>query len=156
MKKNYAMTLLFLLGFLASIPLYAQQTVKGKVTAKEDGQPLPGASILVQGTSTGAVTDIDGNYSIDVPDSDAILVFSFIGFDSRSLPVGSSTILDVVLATSASDLDEFIVTAFGISQDKKSLGYAAQSIDSEAITSTLQPNVVNALQGQVAGVQVTK
>ncbi|REG91424.1 SusC/RagA family TonB-linked outer membrane protein [Algoriphagus antarcticus] len=155
MKKNYAMTLLFLLGFLASVPLYAQQTVKGKVIAQEDGEPLPGASILIQGTSTGTVTDIDGYYSIDVPNADAVLVFSFIGFNSKSLPVGSATTLDVVLATSASDLDEFIVTAFGISQEKKSLGYAAQSIDSEAITSTRQQNVVNALQGQVAGVQVT-
>lgn len=155
MKKNYAMTLLFLLGFLASVPLYAQQTVKGKVTAQEDGEPLPGASILIQGTSTGTVTDIDGNYSIEVPNANTVLVFSFIGFDSKSLTVGSATTLDVVLATSASDLDEFIVTAFGISQEKKSLGYAAQSIDSEAITATKQTNVVNALQGQVAGVQVT-
>src|SRR5690606_29806703 len=108
MKKNYAMTLLFLLGFLASVPLYAQQTVKGKVTAKEDGEPLPGASILIQGTSKGAVTDIDGNYSIDVPNAQSVLVFSFIGFDSKILTVGSSSVLDVVLETSASDLDEFI------------------------------------------------
>ncbi|PZX57724.1 TonB-linked SusC/RagA family outer membrane protein [Algoriphagus ratkowskyi] len=155
MKKNYVMTLLFLLGILVSIPLYAQQTVKGKVIAQEDGKPLPGASILIQGTNTGTVTDIDGFYSINVPNAKSVLVFSFIGFDSKSLPVGSATILDVVLATSASDLDEFIVTAFGISQEKKSLGYAAQSIDSEAITATKQVNVVNALQGQVAGVQVT-
>jgi TonB-linked SusC/RagA family outer membrane protein len=155
MKKNYAMTLLFLLGFLASIPLYAQQTVKGKVIAQEDGEPLPGASVLIQGTGTGTVTDIDGNYSIAVPNANTVLVFSFIGFDSKSLKVGSATTLDVVLATSASDLDEFIVTAFGISQEKKSLGYAAQSVDSEAILATKQVNVVNALQGQVAGVQVT-
>ncbi|MEB2779671.1 SusC/RagA family TonB-linked outer membrane protein [Algoriphagus sp. C2-6-M1] len=155
MKKNYAMTLLFLLGFLASVPLYAQQTVQGKVTAQEDGGPLPGASVLIQGTNTGTVTDIDGFYTIDVPNADAVLVFSFIGFDSKSLAVGSAITLDVVLATAASDLDEFIVTAFGISQEKKSLGYAAQSIDSEAITTSRQPNIVNALQGQVAGVQVT-
>ena len=155
MKKNYAMSLLFLLGFLGSIPLYAQQTVKGKVTSKEDGESLPGASILIQGTNTGTVTDIDGFYSLEVPNEDAVLVFSFIGFDSKSLPVGSATTLDVVLAASASSLDEIIVTAFGISQEKKSLGYAAQSIDAEAITATKQPNIVNALQGQVAGVQVT-
>ncbi|MDR7127808.1 TonB-linked SusC/RagA family outer membrane protein [Algoriphagus sp. 4150] len=155
MKKNYAMTLLFLLGFLGSIPLYAQQTLKGRVTAQEDGEPLPGASIVIKGSNTGTVTDIDGYYSIDVPGTGSVLVFSFIGFAPKSLPVGSLTTLDVTLAPSAADLDEFIVTAFGISQEKKSLGYAAQSIDSEAITSTRQPNIVNALQGQVAGVQVT-
>ncbi|WP_296698874.1 SusC/RagA family TonB-linked outer membrane protein [Algoriphagus sp.] len=155
MKKSYSLTLLFLFGFLLSIPTYAQQTVRGKVTAQEDGQPLPGVSILIQGTTTGTVTDIDGNYSISVPSSESVLVFSFIGFDSQSLSVGSNSVLDVSLAVSTSELDEFIVTAFGISQEKKSLGYAAQSIDSEAITTSRQPNVVNALQGQVAGVQVT-
>lgn len=149
------MTLLFLFGFLLSVGSYAQQTVKGKVTSKEDGMPLPGASILIQGTSTGTVTDIDGNYSIAVPTQNASLVFSFIGFDSKTLKVGALTELNTILSASASDLDEVIVTAFGISQDKKSLGYSAQSIDSEAITTSRQPNVVNALQGQVAGVQVT-
>jgi TonB-linked SusC/RagA family outer membrane protein len=155
MKKSYLITLLFLFGFLLSFSTYAQQNVKGKVSSKEDGMPLPGASILIQGTSTGTVTDIDGMYSIEVPNQNSVLIFSFIGFDKKTLKVGTSTKLDVILAASASDLDEVIVTAFGISQDKKALGYAAQSIDSEAITTSRQPNVVNALQGQVAGVQVT-
>ncbi|WP_439488397.1 SusC/RagA family TonB-linked outer membrane protein [Algoriphagus sp.] len=155
MKKNYAMTLLFLLGFLAYIPLYAQQTVTGKVTAQEDGMPLPGVSIVVQGTTTGAVTDLEGNYSISVPNSESILVFSFIGFKTVSKAVGNNSTVNVAMPTEDSELDEFIVTAFGISQEKKSLGYSAQSIDAEAITATKQPNLVNALQGQVAGVQVT-
>jgi TonB-linked SusC/RagA family outer membrane protein len=155
MKKSYSLTLLFLFGFLLSIPTYAQQMVRGKVTSQEDGQPLPGVSILIQGTTTGTVTDIDGNYSISVPNSESVLVFSFIGFEEQSLTVGSNSELNVSLAVSTSDLDEFIVTAFGISQEKKALGYAAQSIDAEEITATRQPNVVNALQGQVAGVQVT-
>lgn len=149
------MTLLFLFGFLISISTYAQQTVRGKVTAQEDGQALPGVSIVIQGTTTGTVTNIDGEYSINVPNSESVLVFSFIGFETQNVTVGANTQLDVSLATSTSDLDEFIVTAFGISQEKKALGYSAQSIDSEAITTTRQPNVVNALQGQVAGVQVT-
>lgn len=155
MKKSYSMTLLFLFGFLISISTYAQQTVRGKVTAQEDGQALPGVSIVIQGTTTGTVTNIDGEYSINVPNSESVLVFSFIGFETQNVTVGANTQLDVSLATSTSDLDEFIVTAFGISQEKKALGYSAQSIDSEAITTTRQPNVVNALQGQVAGVQVT-
>lgn len=155
MKKSYSLTWLFLIGFLLSIPSYAQQMVKGKVTAQEDGQAIPGVSVVIQGTTTGTVTNIDGEYSINVPNSESVLVFSFIGFETQNVTVGANTQLDVTLSTSTSDLDEFIVTAFGISQEKKALGYSAQSIDSEAITTTRQPNVVNALQGQVAGVQVT-
>jgi len=155
MKKSYALSLVFLFGFLLSLPAYAQQEVKGKVKAKEDGNPLPGVSIVIQGTTTGTITDLDGNYSITVPGAQSILVYSFIGFSTKTLTVGNSSAIDIILAAGTSELDEFIVTAFGISQEKKSLGYAAQSIDSEAITSSRQQNVVNALQGQVAGVQIT-
>lgn len=155
MKKSYLLTMLFLFGLMLSVPLYAQQTIKGKVTSQEDGEPLPGVSILIQGTTTGAVTDIDGNYSISVPNSESVLVFSFIGFESQTRRVGNNSEINVILAFSSSELDEVIVTAFGISQEKKSLGYSAQSIDAEEITTAKQPNIVNALQGQVAGVQVT-
>ena len=155
MKNSYKTMLLFLIGLMAYIPLYAQQNVSGKVTAQEDGSGLPGVSIIIKGTSTGTVSDIDGNYSISVPGPDAVLVYSFIGYSTKEVSVGSTTQLNVVLSVEESELDEFIVTAFGISQEKKALGYAAQSIDAEAITATKQPNIVNALQGQVAGVQVT-
>ncbi|UZD24245.1 SusC/RagA family TonB-linked outer membrane protein [Algoriphagus halophytocola] len=155
MKKNYAMTLLFLLSFLGSIPLFAQQNITGKVTAQEDGMPLPGVSIVIQGTTTGAVTDLDGNYSISVPNAESVLVYSFIGFETVTRTVGNNSTINVAMPTETSELDEFIVTAFGISQEKKALGYSAQSVDAEAITATKQPNIVNALQGQVAGVQVT-
>lgn len=155
MKKSYAYSLLFLMFMLCSLPLYAQQQVSGTVTTEEDGLPLPGVSVVIEGTNMGVVSDIDGNYSIEVPNSQAVLVFSFIGYETQKVPVGNASSLDVTLSVEISELNEFIVTAFGISQEKKSLGYAAQSVDAEAITSTKQPNVVNALQGQVAGVQVT-
>jgi TonB-linked SusC/RagA family outer membrane protein len=155
MKNCYKSAMLLLIGFLASISLYAQQTVSGKVTASEDGSPLPGVSILIKGTSTGSVSNIDGNYSISVPESGSVLVFSFIGYETKEVTVGSSSQINVSLNVEESELDEFIVTAFGISQEKKALGYAAQSIDANEITKTKQNNVVNALQGQVAGVQVT-
>ncbi|WP_163381997.1 SusC/RagA family TonB-linked outer membrane protein [Cyclobacterium sp. SYSU L10401] len=156
MNRNFTYCLLLISLLLLQVPLMAQQrTVSGKVTSTEDGEVLPGVSIVIEGTTTGTVSDIDGNYSIDVPGPDAVLVFSFIGFASQSQQVGSNQSLNVALSPEAGDLDEFIVTAFGISQEKKSLGYAAQSIDSEAITKMKQPNLVNALQGQVAGVQVT-
>ncbi|GAB3222185.1 SusC/RagA family TonB-linked outer membrane protein [Algoriphagus aestuariicola] len=154
MMKSY-FTMLFLMVFLLAFPAMAQQQVRGKVTSSEDGLPLPGVSILIQGTSTGTVSDVDGNYSISVPGPDAVLIFSFIGYQNKTQTVGNSTTINIALATETSQLDEVIVTAFGISQEKKSLGYAAQNIDAAEITKTRQPNVVNSLQGQVAGVQVT-
>ncbi|MHA7128091.1 SusC/RagA family TonB-linked outer membrane protein [Algoriphagus namhaensis] len=155
MKKNYAFALVFLASFLLSVPLFAQQEVTGTVKTQDDGLPLPGVSIIIEGTTQGTVSDIDGNYSITVPNSEAVLVFSFIGYETQRKVVGNNSKIDVSLMVEVSQLNEVIVTAFGISQEKKALGYAAQSVDAEAITATKQQNVVNALQGQVAGVQVT-
>lgn len=154
MKKSYIL-MLFLMVCSLAFPAFAQQQVSGKVTSTEDGLPLPGVSILIQGTSTGTVTDVDGNYAIAVPGPEAVLTFSFIGYQNKNLTVGNNTTLNVSLATETSQLDEVIVTAFGISQEKKSLGYSAQSIDADQIVKSKQPNVVNSLQGQAAGVQVT-
>ncbi len=155
MKKSYFVSFLFLVGFLMSMPLHAQQTITGKVTAEEDGNPLPGVSVVIQGTSIGTVTDLEGNYSIEASGPESVLNFSFIGFETQRITVGNNTSINVVMSTEESQLDEVIVTAFGISQEKKSLGYSAQSVDAEAITKSRQPNLVNSLQGQVAGVQVT-
>ncbi|MDN3203239.1 SusC/RagA family TonB-linked outer membrane protein [Algoriphagus sediminis] len=155
MKKSYAYSLLFLMGLLCFNPLYAQVSVSGTVTTSGDGLPLPGVSIVVEGTTQGAVTSIDGTYTISAPSTESVLVFSFIGYETQRRTVGNNSTINVVMSEEASELNEVIVTAFGISQEKKALGYAAQSIDSEAITKTRQQNVVNALQGQVAGVQVT-
>src|SRR5690606_16256270 len=154
MKKSYIFVP-FLMICLLAFPAIAQQQISGKVTSAEDGLPLPGVSILLQGTKTGAVTDIDGNYSIGVPGPNAVLIFSFIGYQDKNVPVGNNSTLDVTLLVETSQLDEVIVTAFGISQEKKSLGYSAQNINADEIIKSKQPNVVNALQGQVAGVQVT-
>ncbi len=115
---------------------------------------LSGVTIIVGGTTKGTTTDFDGNYSI-VASSGDILQFSYIGMLSKEVTVGSSNMINVILQEDSEQLDEVIVTAFGISQEKKSLGYAAQNIDADAITKTKQTNLVSALQGQVAGVQIT-
>ncbi|GAB3000407.1 TonB-dependent receptor [Cyclobacterium sediminis] len=136
--------------------LVAQQiNIQGKVTAAEDPAGLPGVSIVAEGTGTGTVSDINGNFSINVPNQNTVLVFSYIGYASQSITVGTQKTLNVVMESEAKGLDEFIVTAFGISQEKKSLGYSAQNIDAEAITKVKQPNLVSSLQGQAAGVQIT-
>lgn len=156
MKKNSTYYLLMVLFLMLNGTLMAQQiNIQGKVTAAEDPAGLPGVSIVAEGTGTGTVSDINGNYSINVPNENTVLVFSYIGYASQSITVGTQQTLNVIMESEAKGLDEFIVTAFGISQEKKSLGYAAQNIDAEAITKTKQPNLVNSLQGQAAGVQVT-
>ncbi len=129
------------------------QTITGTVS-DVSGTPLPGVSIVVDGTSRGTTTDFDGNYSINASQGDN-LVFSYLGMKSITLAVGSQTVLNVTMEEDAEQLGEVVVTAFGIAQEKKSLGYAVQSIDAESITQTKQPNLVSSLQGQVAGVQIT-
>lgn len=150
MKK---FTLVFTLVFFAMGSILAQRTITGTVT-EDGGDPLIGASIMVKGTTTGAVTDIDGSYSIDVPASGSILVFSYTGYGTQEIELTSSNVVDVVLETSSEVFEEFTVTALGIEREKKSLGYAVQEVQGDAVTAVGDQNVVSALTGKVAGVQV--
>ncbi|HET8736662.1 MAG TPA: SusC/RagA family TonB-linked outer membrane protein [Pricia sp.] len=136
-------------------PLLAQtKRVTGTVTAAEDGTPLPGVNVLVQGTTTGTQTDFDGNYAIEANATD-ILVFSYIGMTSQNIEIGASETIDVALVEAANELDEVVVTALGIERQRKSLSYATQGVDSEELTQARSVNVVNGLSGKVAGLSVT-
>ncbi|MFP4291658.1 MAG: SusC/RagA family TonB-linked outer membrane protein [Cyclobacteriaceae bacterium] len=140
----------------SSLTAWAQErTVSGKVTALENDEPLPGVNVLLKGTSTGTVTDVEGNYRISVPSDDAVLVFSFIGYETTEQQVNGRSTINVSLAPGLEQLSEVVVTSFGIEQEKQSLGYAVQEISSREITEARQPNLVNSLQGRVAGVQIT-
>jgi hypothetical protein len=119
--------------------MYAQQTVTGNVTSGEDNSPLPGASIVLLGTTTGAVTDADGNYSIELPDLTGTLKFSFIGFQSTQEAVNGRTTINVTLSPSTEMLDEVVITALGITREKKALGYS-----------------ITEVSGSVAGVVITQ
>ncbi|MCK5136395.1 MAG: SusC/RagA family TonB-linked outer membrane protein [Bacteroidales bacterium] len=136
--------------------MYAQHTVTGKITSAEDGSALPGASILVEGTTTGAVSDVDGNYSISAPDPNGVLVFSFIGFQSEEVNINGRTVIDITLAPSVSALDEVVVTALGISKEKKALGYAVTEVSGADLNNVKESNVINQLAGRVAGVVITQ
>ena len=106
-----------------SVPIFAQMQVSG--TVKDNtGELLPGVTIVVKGTSQGTVTDIDGSYSLGVPDAQSILVFSFVGMETAEVNTDGRPTVNVVLETSSIAIDEVIVTALGISRDKKSLGYS--------------------------------
>ena len=147
--KNTFIVCTFLLFFCNS---YGQE-ISGLVT-DVSGAPLPGVTIVVGGTNKGTTTDFDGNYTIAASTGN-VLRFSYLGMKTQSVTVGLANVINVTMEEDSEQLSEVIVTAFGISQEKKALGYAAQSIDAESITQTKQTNLVSALQGQVAGVQIT-
>ncbi len=150
MKKQ----LLFLLFSIISVTLFGR-TVTGTVTQKSDGEPVIGASVMVKGTSSGVMTDIDGKYSIEVSNNKAVLVFTYIGYNTETVKVDGRSVIDVVMTENATVLDEVVVTAMGQVQEKKKLNYAVQSLNSDELTAGVTPNMVNSLQGKIAGVNVS-
>lgn len=152
--KRFVFVLLLLL--LVGFNLIQGQGVQvtGSVTSSEDGTALPGVSVVVRGTTIGAVTDFEGNYSITVPESATTLMFSFVGMVTQEIDIAGQTIIEVVLDNSTTRLDEVVVTALGISREKKSLGYAQQEISAEDANITSNINLKSAIAGKVAGVQI--
>lgn len=135
--------------------VFAQQRVTGTITGSDDGLPLPGVNVLVKGTMTGVITDYDGKYSIDVPGQDAVLVFSFIGYEVSEVPVNGQSVIDVVLYPDMKKIDEVVVTALGVTKQARSVGYATTKVSTREIERANAINPVNALQGKVAGVSIT-
>ena len=140
---------------LCSSMLLAQKTITGKVTGTEDGSALPGVTVAVKGTTTGTITDLEGNYKITVPAGSNTLVFTFVGMKTQEVEIGTKTSVDVALEPSATQLEGVVVTALGISREKKSLGYAVQDVKGEELTKAKENNIVNSLSGKVSGIQVT-
>ncbi len=140
---------------LFAIPLLAQERViTGKVTSSEDSSPLPGVNISVKGTTRGTTTDGNGNYSLNLPGDAKTLIYSFIGFVRQEVSIGNQSVIDLSLAADASQLQEVVVTALGISRDKKALNYAVQEVKADKLNFARDQNVGNALAGKVAGVQI--
>ena len=141
----------FLLVFAFGFSMQAQ-SISGTVS-DENGVPLPGATVLVEGTSNGVSTDFDGNYSINASSGDT-LVFSFVGYTSQSVVVGSSSTINVSLQPDNA-LEEVVVTALGVKRNVKAVGYSITQVDGGEISDNKTTNAINALQGKVAGVMVT-
>ncbi len=140
-----------LFGFQA---ILAQNIQITGTVSDADGVPLPGVSVVLQGTTTGTATDINGNYSLTAP-SNGVLEFSSVGMKAQEIPVEGRTTINVTLEEEALLMDEVVVTALGISREKKSLGYAVQEVDEETLNSSIQDDAISALSGKVAGVQVS-
>lgn len=145
---------LFLLLCIGVVGAYAQRTITGKVTSAEDKSTIPGATVIVKGTTIGTITDMDGKYTIIVPANKNILMFSYVGMITVEKTLGESNVLDVVLSASIQELEGIVVTALGIPREKKSLGYATQEVKGDELNVVKTDNFVNSLSGRVAGVQV--
>lgn len=126
-----------LLALLMLVTLFVQaqpRQVTGTVTGSDDGMPLPGVSIQVKGTTSGGTTDMDGKFSLNVPAGANVLVFSFVGYKAQEVEIGDRTIVNVILETESLKVDEVVVTALGITREKKSLGYSVQEVKGGDIT----------------------
>lgn len=147
--------LLFLVALAIGYQSYGQDIeVTGKVTSSKDGSLQPAVTVVQKGTGNGTVTSLQGAYSIKVP-SNAVLVFTEIGFVSKEVPVNGRRQIDVSMDENASELNAVVVTALGIERQKRTLGYSIQEIKGSTVERSNAPNVVNALAGKIASVNVT-
>ncbi|MES2809611.1 MAG: TonB-dependent receptor [Bacteroidota bacterium] len=152
MKKQFIYSLLLV---LLSLQVMAQSKITGKVTDSKDGSGLPGVTVAVKGVPGGTQTDVNGAFSIDVADqASAVLVFTYLGYASQEIPAAGKTAIDVKLVESAKTIDEVVVIGYGTSK-KSDLTGAISSVKSERLNDRPVPNVTQALQGKVAGVDVS-
>jgi TonB-linked SusC/RagA family outer membrane protein len=148
------LSFLLVLLLLTAMQVLAQRTITGKVTNVEDGLGIPGVTVLLKGTSNGVLTDLDGKYSISVPNDATALQFSFIGMKTQEVLITAANYVDVQMEAEATNLEGVVVTALGITRDKKSLGYSTQELNGDEINNAKRTNFVDNLSGRLAGVQV--
>ncbi|WP_419701857.1 SusC/RagA family TonB-linked outer membrane protein [Mucilaginibacter sp. NFX135] len=135
----------------ASMAFAQNKTVTGIVTSKDDGLPIPGVTVKIKGTTTGAQTNANGKYSLSAP-TGATLVFSFIGYTSIEKPVAD--VVNVVLVPANNQLTEVVVTALNISREAKTIGYSSSTLKSADLTKARDANVLNSMAGKIAGVRI--
>ncbi len=153
MKTKFSVMLTLLLALVVQYSFAQEKTISGTVI-DESGLPLPGATVLVKDTPTGTSTDFDGNYSIKASQG-SILVFSFVGYTSSEITVGSSNTINVTLESDAESLEEVVVTAFGQKKQARALGYAATKVSGEDLTEVVNLNPFETLSGKIAGVDIS-
>lgn len=152
MKK---ILLLFSVLLLSGASLLGQTIrITGTVTDQVDGSTMPGVTIMVQGTTIGVITDMNGRYEISAA-ADAVLVFSFIGMRTLEVPVNGRNVINVVMEADVIGIEGVVITALGISRERRALSYSVQGVTGEDISEAKEINLVNSLSGKIAGVQVT-
>lgn len=150
MKRVYT----FLLTICISLSVLGQETVvRGTITDESSGQPLPGVNIVLMNTTTGVVSDVDGKFSLNAP-AKGTLIVSFVGYKSREIAIQGRSELNIALQEDLLNLSEVVVSAFGIQRERDKLGYAVQSVESEDLLRTADPNLGSALRGKLSGVNI--
>lgn len=153
MRKFALMLVLFI--FAGVQVVLAQSTITGVVTSAEDGQPVPGAAVQVKGTTIGVTTDVNGRYSLKVPADAKVLQISFVGMTTKEVTIGTQTVINLVLEAQAMDIEGVVVTALGISREKKALGYSVEEVKADELNQTRSGNLITSLSGKVSGVNIT-
>jgi TonB-linked SusC/RagA family outer membrane protein len=153
MKTGFLLVFILALSILNGIA--QTRIITGTVTSSEDELPIPGVSVLAKGTSIGTVTDKNGIFSIAIPQTSKTLVLSFVGMETQEIAITNESNLQVMLVPATYEVDEVVVTALGISKEKKSLTYSATEVKSDELVKSNEANIVSALSGKVAGVQVS-
>ncbi|MDB4923742.1 SusC/RagA family TonB-linked outer membrane protein [Mucilaginibacter sp.] len=156
MKKNLLLSIFFLLLFVAGNYAYAQtRTVSGTVTAKDDGLPMPGVSVVAKGYKTGTQTSVQGKFTLSVSLEATTLTFTFIGYQKVDVPIPASGVVNVVLNNDFKQLSEVVVTGSGVATSKAKLGIAVESVSGKALTSSPQASIDQGLVGQIPGAQIS-
>ena len=133
---------------------YAAENISGTVTESETGEPLIGVTVVVEGTSRGTVTDINGEFNLELQDGDEKIVVSYIGYKKQVVEIGNRTVIEIILESDVSALQEVIVTALAIEKPAEKIGYATQKVSGADLVKTQEPNILNNLTGKVAGLTV--
>lgn len=151
MKKLFLIAMVLCFGLST---VYAQtKQITGKVTSQDDGLSIPGVSVAVKGTTTGTVSNIDGEFSLTVSENE-VLVFSFVGMKTIEVSISATSIYNVALETESIGVDEVIVTAVGISRSTKALGYAVLQVDAESAMQNSEPDLLRSISGKIPGVDI--
>jgi TonB-linked SusC/RagA family outer membrane protein len=153
--RKFTLMLAFLLFVGLNFASAQTRTISGTVTSADDGSAIPGVTVQVKGTTNGTITDFNGKYSITVDLKEGnTLVFSFVGMGTQEIPIGNSNTINVVMKASSLSLNQVVVTALGISREKKSLGYATTDLSGSSVAAVKSDNVINSLSGRVPGLQI--
>ena len=159
LKSLYHLVMICFMVTIVSMPALAsnddQRTIRGTVTAS-DGSGIPGVNIAIKDAAGGTITDIDGNYSLEVANENAVLVFSYVGFETQEMTVGSNSTINIELSEDVTALSEVVVTALGIKREEKSLGFSVGKVEGEEFNRVAQESFLTGMAGKVAGVTISQ